>query len=404
MDSVIRYIVWPAVAGLVFGLVLLLLPAQLPRLAEWIPGLDLYLPQEGIEEESPQLSFADAFSKSAPAVVSINSTSDIALPLNEPFNPFRSVLRYRRDESTSLGSGVIISPDGYIITSYHIIEITDPNVVPDPQGSPLPDILVTLYNGETMEARITIIDLDNDLALLKVDATDLAYLTPAEEGSFEVGDLVLALGNPRNIGQSMTQGIISALLKTESDYVIQTDAAINPGSSGGALIDSDGRLVGINSTIVTESGGYEGISFAVPARVAFNLMEYYMANEPGGYLGVDGRFISKVASSMLLDSNVEGFWVETLSRNGPADSAGIRVNDIIVKIQDIDIISDPAAIMAVQTISRLGPGEVINIKVYREGEYLDFSVELGVGEAIIYGRVNEEPLLDPNPFRDGLIH
>ena len=403
MDSVIRYIVWPAVAGLVFGLVLLLLPSLMPRLAEWIPGMDHYLPQDNIGEDSPQISFADAFSKSAPAVVSINSTSDIGVPLNEPFNPFRNLRRYRRDESTSLGSGVIISPDGYIITSYHIIEITDPNVVPDPQGSPLPDIEVTLYNGETLEARITIVDVDNDLALLKVDATDLAYLTKAGLGSYEVGDLVLALGNPRNIGQSMTQGIISALLETDSGYVIQTDAAINPGSSGGALIDADGRLIGINSTIVTESGGYEGISFAVPAQVAYDLMDYYISNEPGGYLGVGGGYISKIASSILLDSNVDGLWIEKLSRNGPADSAGIQVNDIIVKIQDIDITSESAAITAVQTISRLGPGEIIGTRVYRDGEYLDFSIELGVGEAIIYWSENEQPLLDPNPFRDGLI-
>ena len=399
MDSFIKYIVWPAVAGLVFGLVLL----QLPRVVEYIPGMDAYIPQVTTNEEPEKLSFSEAFSKSAPAVVSINSTSDIGVPLDEPFNPFKNLLPYRRDESTSLGSGVIISSDGYIITSYHIIEITDPNVFPDPNGSPLPDIEVTLYNGETLEARITIVDPENDLALLKVDATDLAFLSPAEESSFEEGDIVFAIGNPRNIGLSMTQGIISALLKTESSYVIQTDAAVNPGSSGGALINTDGRLVGINSTIVTESGGYEGISFAVPAGVVFNLMDYYIENEPGGFLGVDGRFISKVASSMLLESDVEGFWVETLSRNGPADSAGIRVDDIMVKIQDIEINSESAAFAAVQMINRLGPGEEIQISVYRKDEYLDFSVVLGVGEAIVYWSEEQRPLLDPNPFRDGLL-
>lgn len=398
MENVIKYIVWPAVAGLVFGFVLL----QLPRVAEWIPGLDLYLAQNTPDSESEPLSFADAFSKSAPAVVSINSTSDIAIPINQVFNPFaRNPRLYRKDESTNLGSGVIISPDGYIITSYHIIELNDPNTVPDPE-SPFPQIEVTLYNGESMEARIIIVDEDNDLALLKVNAMDLAYLSPADEGSYDVGDMVLAIGNPRNIGQSMTQGIISALLKTEQGYVIQTDAAINPGNSGGALIDTDGRLIGINSTIVTESGGYEGISFAVPSQNAFRLKDYYIESGPGGFLGVDGRFITRVASNILLDGDVEGLWIERLSRNGPADAAGIQVNDVIVQLEDIQITNDTTALAAIQTVSRLGPGETISARVFRGGEYIDFSVVLGVGEAIIYYS-ESEPLLDPNPFEERLI-
>ena len=395
MKRIINFIIWPAVSGLVFGFVLL----QLPRLAEYIPGLEGYLPKESIQQiTTNSFSYSDAFSKTAPAVVSVNSTADISRRADEQiFSPFRRpILLY--DESTSLGSGVIISPDGYIITSFHIFEINGADIY----ESSLPEITVTLYNGQTMEARPIIFDRENDLALLKVDATDLSYLTAAEESSMDAGDIVLAIGNPRNIGQSVTLGIISALLKTEDSYVIQTDAAINPGSSGGALIDVDGKLIGINSTIVTESGGSEGISFAVPASKAFELMQDYLERGPGGYLGVDGEFVSRMFSRMFLDSDAEGMWVEELSANGPADNAGLKPNDIILSLADIEIISQEAAIYAVQTTYNMNPGETVVARVYREGEIITLPIVLGVGEAIIW-LTDNKPLLDPSPFSNNLL-
>jgi serine protease DegS len=218
----------------------------------------------------------------------------------------------------------------------------------------------------------------------------------------DAGDIVLAIGNPRNIGQSVTLGIISALLKTEDSYVIQTDAAINPGSSGGALIDVDGKLIGINSTIVTESGGSEGISFAVPASKAFELMQDYLERGPGGYLGVDGEFVSRMFSRMFLDSDAEGMWVEELSANGPADNAGLKPNDIILSLADIEIISQEAAIYAVQTTYNMNPGETVVARVYREGEIITLPIVLGVGEAIIW-LTDNKPLLDPSPFSNNLL-
>ena len=390
MNRAINFIFWPASAGLVFGIVLLLLP----RLAEIIPGLDAYLPQENIQQITlNSFSYSDAISKAAPAVVSINSTAAFARrPSDIIFNPFRGrILLY--DESTSLGSGVIISPDGYIITSYHIFDLNNPDII----GSSLPEITVTLYNGLSIEARIVVLDRKNDLALLKVDETNLAYAIPVEESTLDAGDIVLAIGNPRNIGQSVTLGIVSALLNTEDSYLIQTDAAINPGNSGGALIDVDGKLVGINSTIVSESGGSEGISFAVPARKAFQLMNGYIDQGPSGFLGVDGRFTSQIMSSMLLDNGTAGMWVESLSSNGPAEKAGMQANDIIVSLAAIDITSDEAFISAIETVSNLGPGETVIATINRAGEEITFPIVLGVGEPIMYWQGNE-PLLDPDPF------
>lgn len=401
MDSVIRYIVWPAVAGLVFGLVLLLLPAQLPRLAEWVPGLEIYLPPEspdpGMEIRLDRFSFAEAIEKASPAVVSINASADV-LRETPNFNPFTGNIEL--EDETNLGSGVIISPDGYLITSLHIFQPQSENILDE-----FPEIIVTLYNGETLEARPLFFDPRNDLALLKVDAEEMAYLTQVEEWTLDVGDIVFAIGNPRNIGQSVTQGIISALLKNEESYLIQTDAAINPGNSGGALIDVDGRLVGINSTIVSESGGSEGISFAVPASKAFDLMDAYIEQGPSGYLGVEGKYINRFAASMIFDHEIQGFRVENLTRNGPAYEAGVRADDILTSIAGIPIISRDAEFFAIQTVTNMSPGDTVIVDIYRNGENLTLPITLGVGEAAMILDIKEEnpSLLDPNPFRDGLI-
>ena len=395
MNKILNFIIWPAVAGLAFGIVLL----QIPRLAMIIPGLSAYLPPQAEQQQNLYAyTYADAVSKAAPAVVSINSTTDV-YRLGEKYVTILGLPLLLEDESTSLGSGVIISPDGYIITSFHIFELTDSDIVnQDP-----PDITITLFNGQTMEARMVSLDQENDLALLKVDATDLAYMSPAEQNTLDAGDIVLAIGNPRNIGQSVTQGIISALLRSQDSYVIQTDAAINPGSSGGALVDVDGRLVGINSTIVSESGGSEGISFAVPAQKAFNLMQRYIDQGPGGYLGVGARYINRITSMILLDSQQQGLWVEKVNKNGPADKAGLLADDIIINLAGFDINSEEAAFRAIQTTSNLGPGETVVATVFRNGEILTFPIVLGVGEAVLYYSSNNEPIFDPNPFSEGLL-
>ena len=395
MNRFVNFVIWPAVGGLVFGLVLL----QLPRMAEYIPGLEAYLPKESVEQITVNsFSYAEAISKAAPGVVSINSTTDFSRRPSTPiFNPLTRRPLLFQDESTNLGSGVIISSDGYIITSFHIFELKGTDIV----GSAPPTIDVTLYDGRVIQAGILAIEENYDLALLKVDETDLPYLTPADEYTLDAGDIVLAIGNPRNIGQSVTLGIISALLTSEDSYVIQTDASINPGNSGGALIDVDGRLIGINSTIVSESGGSEGISFAIPASRAFDLMETYIDQGPGGFIGVDGTFRSRLANRMFYDIDARGLLVERVYKGGPADKAGVQANDILTRIHDVEISSEEASLNAIKLISSMKPDETIIVEVNRAGQSLSISIALGVGEAILY--LSEESSLDPSPFPDNLL-
>ena len=399
MNRILNYIIWPAIAGLVFGMVLL----QLPRFAGDIPGLSAYLPGDtGQEFNLSEFTFADAFAKAAPAVVSINSTTEVNRYLGvQRVNPFQSRPLFASDESTSLGSGVIISPEGYIITSFHIFELPDPELTPN-RNDPLPTVIVTLYDGRNVEANVLAVDEANDLTLLKIDETNLAYLSQADEYTLDAGDIVLAIGNPRNIGQSITLGIISALLSTGDSYVIQTDAAINPGNSGGALVDINGRLVGINSTIVSESGGSEGISFAIPASKAVGLMQAYIEQGPGGFMGVGGRFVNSGFSRLMLDATAAGLWVERVSKNGPADKAGLRVNDIILSLEGINITDDLTAMQAIQTTNNMRPGETVVATINREGEILTLPIILGVGEAVLW-LSEEDQSLDPDPFRNGLL-
>jgi len=399
MSKVVNFIIWPAIGGLVFGLALL----QLPRFADKIPGLEAYLPDQPVQQVTiNSYSYSDAIAKTAPAVVSINSTAEVGRLIGEEvINPFQSQRYYAADESSSLGSGVIISPDGYIITSYHIFELQDPDLVRNP-NEPLPTITIMLYDGRSVGASIVAIEEANDLALLKIDDTELHYVSAAQESTLDVGDVVLAIGNPRNIGQSVTFGIISALLASGDSYVIQTDAAINPGNSGGALIDVDGKLVGINSTIVSESGGSEGISFAVPAARAFDLMQRYIERDPGGFLGVVGRFARISFSRLLLDADAAGLWIEEVSQNGPADKAGIKKDDIITRLADIDIVDGPSAYNAVQKTNSMNPGDTVIATVHRKAEVLEIPIVLGTGNAVLW-LTEETQLLDPNPFGESLL-
>jgi S1-C subfamily serine protease len=208
-----------------------------------------------------------------------------------------------------------------------------------------------------------------------------------------VGNVVLAIGNPRNIGQSVSFGIISALWERADSFVIQTDAAINPGNSGGALIDTNGKLIGINSTIVSESGGSEGISFAIPAGKATDLLEQYLASGPSGYIGVNTEVLTLANGQEIFGQDVQGFKVIRVTLNSPADKAGIRVNDIITRVNDtkITIARDDTTdetrretMQFVNAISSQEPGALITIEVFRDGKYLQIPTILGIGEPQIY--------------------
>ncbi len=405
MKKLINFIIWPALAGLVFAITLLVVP----RLAVRLPGLEGYFGQLNTQStfaSSAQLTYSQAIKKAAPAVVSINYKEEVIRTQDVYVNPFITEQEEYIAENNSIGSGVIISPDGFIITSYHVF------FSPDTEKNYSPDTTITLNDGKDIEAHLVSLDEKNDLALLKIDVEDLPFLTPANSSELQVGNVVLAIGNPRNIGQSVSFGIISALPRREDSFVIQTDAAINPGNSGGALIDTNGKLIGINSTIVSQSGGSEGISFAIPAAKAMELLDQYLASGPSGYLGVSTEGLTLIEGQQIFGQDVQGFKVIKVTLNSPADKAGIRVNDIITRIHDTKIAitrNDDTdedreqlkkeAMQFISVVSSLEPGALINIEVFRDGEFLQIPTILGIGEPQIY-EVPEypvEPVAQPAP-------
>jgi len=384
MKKLFAFIFWPALAGLVFAIALL----QAPKLVSVLPGLAAYFPsQVQVAASSQQTSFSEAVRKAAPAVVSINYQHVVERTREVYIDRYtRGYLPYE-EQGNSLGSGVIISPDGYIITSYHILFNPElENILPE-------FIDVTLNDGRTFTPELMGLDEKNDLALLKIDAGVLPYLKAAETGDLQRGDIVLAIGNPRNIGQSVTQGIISALWRRDDSFMIQTDAAINPGNSGGALINVEGDLIGINSTIVSESGGSEGIGFAIPADLAVALHQNYLV--PSGYLGVSTKVLSLDIGRAYFGKDIEGFLVDEVAPDSPAAKAGIQVNDVITGVNDekLRIRSEAdmgAAFAAIDSVRELAPGAFITVEVYRNGELLKLPTVLGAG-------VPRMSFVDPEP-------
>lgn len=375
MKKLLSYILWPALAGLVFAAVLLTAPILLSR----IPALASYVQQPAATPtvtSSPMVSFSAAIKKAAPAVVSINSLNLVERKTPAWYD--RMFGAPDPQEQTSLGSGVIISPEGYIVTSYHVFFGGDAMM-----KNIESDITVTLSSGRTLDGKIVSLNEKDDLALLKVDQDNLPFLTTTDNPP-EVGDVVLAIGNPRNLSGSVSFGIVSALRGRDESYFIQTDAAINPGNSGGALIDMSGNLLGINSTIVSESGGSEGISFAISAGNAQSLLNEYLSTSPGGYLGVDANTLSLDQARKSFNVDIQGFLVNAVTAGGPADRAGIEVNDVIIGVDgDRITFSDgydrSEANRAISMISSAPAGTLVVIEVFRNGEFLQIPTILGVG-------------------------
>jgi serine protease DegS len=375
MNKFASFVLWPALAGLVLAAVLI----AVPRLANHIPALQAYLPQapELPITQPASLSLSPAIKRAAPAVVSINNQEVVG----------RTILTFRgfveqQYENSSLGSGVILNPEGFIVTSYHVMN-------PAARIRYNQDITVSLNDRRTYDARLLMLDEANDLALLKIDADDLTHLELADNSRLEAGDIVLAIGNPRNIGQSVTFGIISALWAREDSYVIQTDAAINPGNSGGALIDIEGNFIGVNSTIVSGSGGSEGISFAVPATKALDLLQRYLTSDPGGYLGVNAESVTVDIDDESQERVLQGFLVNEVTANSPAQKAGLQVGDLITAVNgralEVPISNDVAkAYEAIAAISDFPPGESITLQIFRGGFFIDVPTVLGYGEPTVF--------------------
>jgi len=283
--------------------------------------------------------------KAAPAVVSIqtiiwsepSADEPIDQTVSQRFLGKNSPHRPKRRAETSAGSGVIIDSNGFILTNYHVISRRD-------------EIRVRLKDGRVAKAKLIGSDPDTDIAVLKIDFTNLPALNIADSNQLKVGDIVLAIGDPFAIGQTVTQGIISAtgrqsgetrISQNTYENFIQTDAAINPGNSGGALINIDGEIVGINSNILTNTGDFLGISFAIPIDLAQQVAQQIIQNGfvIRGWLGVEGQELtSKILRTVDLDS-MHGVLITDVDKDGPGDIAGIKRGDIITRINQQNIIN-----------------------------------------------------------------
>ena len=311
------------------------------------------------------MSFRAAAAKALPAVVNVYAAT---APRSRTLSPEERLLRrfYGLPEEEpqgrlSLGSGVIVSPDGYILTNNHVIQGAD-------------QIAVMLRDGREEGARLVGADADSDLAVLKIDAERLPTITFADPKALQVGDFVLAIGNPFGVGETVTVGIVSATGRSRLginafENFIQTDAAINPGNSGGALVDSSGHLVGINTAIYSRTGSAAGIGFAIPADTAQSVMKQLITTGrvARGWLGAEIADVParEVASGALVGRLVPG---------GPAASAGLRSGDLITEVNGTPI-ADAYALF--QTIARLSPGSSASLKVTRDQKTLDVPLKLG---------------------------
>ena len=320
-----------------------------------------------------QLSFAEVVRKAAPAVVNIYSKRTVRNAFGEDalFKKFFGERQGRGQRvQSALGSGVIVRADGVIVTNNHVIEGAD-------------EIVVALADRREFEAKVVLADQRTDLAVLRVNTggKPLPFLTFHDSDQAEVGDLVLAIGNPFGVGQTVTSGIISALARTQagiSDYgfFIQTDAAINPGNSGGALLTVDGKLVGINTAIYSRSGGNIGIGFAIPA----NMVKLVVDTAAGGgrqlarpWLGMGTQDVtSDLAQTLGLDRPV-GVIVKELTAGGPAEQAGLQRGDIIVKIDGFEVSDGQTLRFRAAT---KGVGNSVTLTYLRKGETRTASLKL----------------------------
>lgn len=384
MKNFLQFISWPAVAGILFALVVVQYQ-QMQRLSGQIAQLSITTPA-AVTTDLQAASFADAIDRASPSVVSIHSTirEQIELPpVDELPAALRDLLASIPSERLwdSLGSGVAVSNEGHILTALHVIEGAE-------------DIEVHFGDQQrgmvTARARLVGSDADSDLALLQVDSPVLPPAIPVgSSDEVRVGDTVLTIGYPRRDlmnQKSVSRGIVSALGIPRDGLpiveYIQTDAAMNYGNSGGALIDAEGQLIGINSFIYSQSGGSDGIGFAVPVNKAMIVVEQLMQQGvfTPGYLGViTGELLNEETSQTFFGrTDVRGLLIEQVNENSPAEQAGIIAGDVMTRIDGAGIQS---VIGAIEQINRKPPGEQVVLTLYRNGELLDITVTLGTGTA-----------------------
>ena len=372
MKAFLRDLGWPAVCGLLLALLLVQQFPQLvglPAAKSGVPGTPAIVAPVGV------VSYGDAVSHAAPSVANIFTIKQIqhdarSSGLNgQILGDYGTPIPEPSRRQSSLGSAVILREDGYLVTNHHVVAGAD-------------GILVALQDGREAMAELIGTDPETDIAVLKINLPDLpvATLSPAEQ--LRTGDVVMAIGNPFGLGQTVTKGIISAMgrnqlgLNTYEDF-IQTDAAINQGNSGGALIDAYGRVIGINTAIFSQSGGSQGIGFAIPAPLAVNVMEQIIRQGRviRGWLGVEVQPLTDELAESFNLVQAKGIVVSGLYRNGPAWTAGLRPGDVILTIN-----GEPATSgrQAMNMVARARPGDTVTLEVLRDGQPMTFSAEVSV--------------------------
>ncbi|CAG9179152.1 Periplasmic pH-dependent serine endoprotease DegQ [Cupriavidus laharis] len=320
-------------------------------------------------------SYSEAARQAMPAVVNIFTSKNGSRrsPHPQAEDPwfrffFGDRLPERQEPVSSLGSGVIVSAEGYILTNHHVVDGAD-------------EIEVALTDGRKANAKVVGSDPETDLAVLKVTLKDLPAITLGRLENVKVGDVVLAIGNPFGVGQTVTMGIVSALGRSHLgintfENFIQTDAAINPGNSGGALVDAQGNLLGINTAIYSRSGGSLGIGFAIPVSTAKQVMESIIStgSVTRGWIGVEPQDMTpEIAESFGLDAK-EGALIAAVVQSGPADKAGMKPGDVLTSV-DGQPITDTTALL--NAIAQLKPGVDIKMKVIRRGKPAELTVTIG---------------------------
>ncbi len=326
---------------------------------------------------APQLrSYADVAQVASPAVVNIQADKVVDLGMDHPFlnDPlFRRFFNMPDDDNhrnqrvnKSLGSGVVISADGYIITNNHVVENAK-------------KIRVTFAGEQEYVAEIVGTDPRTDVALIKIDADGLPAIEVADSEALRVGDQVMAIGNPFGVGQTVTMGIVSALGRTiglnQYEDLIQTDASINPGNSGGALVNMQGQLVGMNAAILSRSGGSQGIGFAIPTAMAMRIVDALKSDGQvtRAYLGVMPQDLDQAMATYYGLERPQGVLVAQVNDDTPAQKAGLEEGDIILQVGDKDIRN---ASDLRNTISLSEVGEKVNLKIVRDGKEKDLKVKL----------------------------
>jgi len=365
------FLAWPTLSGILIALLILQFRSNFfaPQPAQ-VTRVDLTQIQSLPQTKEAQIdknlirSFADAVDKAAPAVVNIYirsseaSITDNDKPLPSPSSEFHS----------SLGSGVILNQQGYLVTNNHVIEKAA-------------EIVVALQDGREALAEVIGTDPGTDLAILKINLPNLPAIIIEASDNLRVGDVVLAIGNPFDFGQTVTKGIISAKSRTSVglnryENFLQTDAAINPGNSGGALINTRGNLVGISTAIFSKSGGSNGIGFAIPSTLALKVMRNLI--EDGrvirGWLGVETQELTPQLAESFGLNNIRGLVLAGVVTNGPADNAGLQAGDLILAFNDTSIIS---GLDSMRSIAEVKPGSIIKVNFLRNGESLTTNILVG---------------------------